>query len=401
MTKYKINPNGTVEYDGKTYTYNTEKNQYIRYNKRDNAVILNDSIAQIIHQYIETYGAPTQSMEISKTELRSGGFSGNPVYEINGNNYTLSKDNKLINWMNNEDYTGAKSGDIVYNGETYTMEFTSGHGIKRNQAAVLEYFKKYGRMPTDKAELDIGGTGNFNEAVTEVKKWLQENGIYDTYMNDFKATDGFTKEKTVIDPNTGEELDPNSDRARQLNLENAQDILYNSYWNNIYQKDREGTLGNEAYNELLTAEQNAAQNTIDLSNLQSQQLAMAQAQTVKNITDQLKAERMSMLRSGMSESQIASQDMQQMIANTNALNEQIAASNLGVVQGRQQYANAQQTAYQNWLNSMNQTATNAAAMAAADTGDLYQQTLKRMKATGESFNVAQKNVGGNTGSTTK
>jgi len=177
---------------------------------------------------------------------------------------------------------------------------------------------------------------------------------------------------TIIDPDTGEELDPNSERAKQLRLDEAQGIAYNNYWNNLFDRNREGSLGKEAYDQLLLAEQNNAQGAIDLANAQTQQLAMAQAQTVKNITDQVRAERMARLRAGMSESQIASQDMQQMIANTNALNDQIAASNMGVLQGQQQLAGAQQTAYQNWLNSMNQTGTTASAMAATDAGNPYQ-----------------------------
>jgi len=286
----------------------------------------------------------------------------------------MSTDYKKINTKSNT-YT-INGIDITFDTRT-NKRSDSGttRAVDKNVASVIDYFINTGKF-VDKDTFNLNkfnSTGDeYEEAIAEAKNLLstklKEAGTtIDAYANQIQQANS----STDISPGSSTNVD-----GSQASVDNAQDILYNSYWNNLFQRNREGTLGNEAYNELLTAEQNAAQNAIDLSNLQAQQLAMAQAQTVKNITDQLKAERMSMLRSGMSESQIASQDMQQMIANTNALNEQIAASNIGVVQGRQQLQNAQQTAYQNWLNSMNQTATNAAAMAAADTGDATLQAKK-------------------------
>ena len=265
--------------------------------------------------------------------------------------------------------------------------------VNNGRALTLDEFKKVDGMSG--ARYWQGTTGsaekNWKDLYQQYLQFINQNSDKFGYSVD---NEGNTVTPSIIDPNTGEELDPNSDRAKQLQLDEARNIAYNSYWNNLFDRNREGSLGQESYQQLLTAEQNAALGNIDLANAQAQQLGLAQAQTVKNITDQLKAERMSMLRAGMSESQIANQDMQQMIANTNALNEQIAASNMAALQGRQQYDNAQQTAYQNWLNAMNQTATNAAAMAAADTGDPNMQTLKRMNKTGESYGVAWNNVTG-------
>ena len=248
--------------------------------------------------------------------------------------------------------------------------------------------------------------------VLDNKNWQDIYNQYLQFINQNKDNFGYTVDENgdkivepITDPQTGESLDPDNeeDKAKieEIKRNEARDISFNSYYNDIYDRNRYGSLGQEAYNEMLAAEQNAAQNNIDLANAQVQQLGMAQAQTVKNITDQLRAERMSMLRAGMSESQIANQDMQQMIANTNALNDQIAASNMAVLQGQQQMNNAQQTAYQNWLNSMNAVGTNASAMAAADTGDSYMQTLKRMNKTGESYKAANDYITGRINNTTK
>lgn len=96
---------------------------------------------------------------------------------------------------------------------------------------------------------------------------------------------------------------------------------------------------------------------------------MQQAAAVKNITDQVRAERMAKLRAGMNEAQIANQDMQVMMSNINALNEQMNAMNYNTLQAQQQYNLAQDTAYKEYLNqaqAMNQT---GAAYYAAQSGD--------------------------------
>lgn len=298
----------------------------------------------------------------------------------------------------------------VYEGSNYQIPREDvGRLTKDEKEAIVNHIIQYGIPANDEAwaELFKNSTNNPNAYGTKsdggyrwlhgaIKEWAIK------FINYNKGTLGYNSDGYAVDwrGNIIKDADGNNIKyedyspQRQQNLENAQDILYNDYWNNLYQRDSENTLGNQAYNELLQAEQNAAKSSIDLANAQAQQLGMAQAQTVKNITDQLKAERMSMLRAGMSESQIASQDMQNMITNTNALNEQIAAANIAALQGQQQYQSAEQTAYQNWLNAMNQTGANASAMAASDAGDLYQQTLKRMKQTGENYKAASNNVSG-------
>ena len=376
MPKVIINDRDTVTYDGKTYTYDPDTKYYYDENKNKLSIDGYTAYSSYILHKLASSDIKGEQI-ISRNE--SSNILGSPVFTVNGKDMYIDANNTIHNYIKNEDYIGAKSGDIKYNGQTYTMSFTSGHGIKRNQAAVLEYFKRYGKMPTDKRELDIAGTGNFNAAVAEVKKWLQEQGIYDSYMADFEATNGFTKELSA-------------EEKAQREAE-AEQTAYDNYWNNLYSRN-EGTLGKEAYDQLVQAERNAGRDAIDLANAQAQQAGMAQAATVKSITDSLKAERMARLRAGMSESQIASQDMQTMIANTNALNEQIAATNLAAMQGQQQYNNAETTAYQNWLNSMNQAATPASAFAAADAGNADYLARQYAARTGVSYQQAYKMVTG-------
>lgn len=177
----------------------------------------------------------------------------------------------------------------------------------------------------------------------------------------------------------------------------AQNAAFNSYYQDLYSLD-EGTLGAEMLNNLATAEQNAAMSNMQLADAQYQQAAMQQAEAVKAITDQVRAERMSRLRAGMSESQIANQDMQIMLNNMNTLNQQANTMNANRLAAQQQYDLAQDTAYQQYLANATGLGSVGAAMAASDAGDAYMQTLKRMNATGESYKKANKYV---TGQTTK
>ena len=175
----------------------------------------------------------------------------------------------------------------------------------------------------------------------------------------------------------------------------AQDAAFNSYYQDLYSLD-EGTLGAEMLNNLATAEQNAAMSNMQLADAQYQQAAMQQAESVKAITDQVRAERMSRLRAGMSESQIANQDMQIMLNNMNTLNQQANTMNANRLAAQQQYDLAQDTAYQQYLANATGLGSVGAAMAASDAGDAYMQTLKRKNATGESYKTANKYVTGQT-----
>lgn len=173
----------------------------------------------------------------------------------------------------------------------------------------------------------------------------------------------------------------------------AQEAAYNSYYNDLYSLDQ-GTLGREMLDQLTEAEQRAAISNMQLAEAQYQQAAMQQAEVVKSITDSVKAERMARLRAGMSEAQIANQDMQVMLNNMNTLNQSMNTMEQNRLAAQQQYNLAQDAAYQQYLQQVTGIGQTSAAMAASDAGDAYMQTLKRMKATGESYKQANKPVTG-------
>lgn len=188
-------------------------------------------------------------------------------------------------------------------------------------------------------------------------------------------------------------LKPGELTQEEQDTQDAREAAYNSYWNELYSL-QDGTLGSQMLDNFTTAEQNAAMSNMQLAEAQYQQAAMDQAAVVKSITDQVRAERMAKLRAGMNEAQIANQDMQLMINNMNTLNTQMNTMNQNRLAAQQQYNLAQDTAYQQYLETAAGLGQVGAAYAASDAGDVYMQTLKRMRQTGENFATAQTYIQG-------
>lgn len=283
-------------------------------------------------------------------------------------------------------YAG-KDATIIYtgaDGNQYTLNMSGDdnmrsdnwfrRGNSKNVDAIVQYYLEYGVVPTkgqlnQYSKLGIGDKA-YEHAVRDLNVFISNNNID---LNSYKNAV------------TGESSDELS----------AQESAYNDYYNDLYSL-KQGTLGRTMLDNYTAAEQNAAISNMQLAEAQYQQAAMQQAETVKAITDSVKAERMARLRAGMSESQIANQDMQIMLNNMNTLNQQVDTMNQNRLDAQQQYNLAQDTAYQQYVQSITGLGGTSAAMAASDAGDAYMQTLKRMKATGEKYNAANKHVTGQT-----
>jgi hypothetical protein len=151
----------------------------------------------------------------------------------------------------------------------------------------------------------------------------------------------------------------------------------NQYYQDVYSL-APGTGGAEMLGRLEQSYANQAQQAATLADVQFQQSALQQAQTVKAITDQVRSERMARLRAGMSESQIANQDMQMLMANVNTLNQNAQMLNQARLEAQTGMNLAQDQAYQDYLAQANQRGQVASAMAASDAGDAYQQTIRQM-----------------------
>ena len=253
-------------------------------------------------------------------------------------------------------------------GYVYNNLFRRGTG--KGLDAYIQYYIKYGKAPT---------RGELEQMVSPGTHLSQ--GAYDNIRSSFNtflsANDSDTSDfeyHTIASP----------EQFYNDSMQDARAAAFNEYYRDIYSTEA-GTTGGDIYNRMVTAEQNAARANMTLADAQMQQAAMQQASTVKALTDQVKAERMAKLRAGMSESQIANQDMQMMMTNINALNQQANEMNYARLQAQQQYNLSQDTAYQQWLDNANVMGQTGAAYAASDAGDVYQQALRIQQRTGVSF----------------
>ncbi len=198
---------------------------------------------------------------------------------------------------------------------------------------------------------------------------------------------------------------PATEDTSVLLLEDPKEQAFNAYYNDIYSL-KPGTGGADMLSRLEKSYENQARGAMDLADAAYQSQAVQQAQTVKAITDQVRAERMSRLRAGMSESQIASQDMQMMMANVNALNENVQLANQARLEAQVGKNIAKDMAFADYLEQSNARGQNAAAMYAADSGNAYWNTVQEMRTkfgtdsskwTTAQWDTARKNVTGTTG----
>jgi hypothetical protein len=179
-----------------------------------------------------------------------------------------------------------------------------------------------------------------------------------------------------IDTTTGEQISLSQGLTAPTGAD-GQVSAFNEYYRDLYSMEP-GTGGAEMLGRLEQSYANQAQQAATMADVGFQQAALQQASTVKAITDQVRSERMARLRAGMSESQIANQDMQMLMANVNTLNQNAAMLNDQRLQAQIGMNTAQDQAYMDFLNQANARGQIATGMAASDAGDAYQQTIRQM-----------------------
>ena len=277
-------------------------------------------------------------------------------------------------------------------GESYTVSWKGAEGFKVNNPLVkgtkaqvnkaIQYFLTNGEMPNAG---DVGAsTGQWGNVKDDLEDWMSAEGLTVDSFNDVQQVSeakGITTPEETVDPITG-------------SVGNAADVLFNSYYKDLYNPDIAGTGGAELLGDLEGAYQREANVGANMADVQFKNAAMQQAATVKQITDQVRAERMARLKSGMSESQIANQDMQMMMANVNTLNQNAAMLGDQRLQAGAAQVTAKDQAYMDYLNQANLRGQNAAAFGAADAGSADYMTRQRMYNTGEDYNTANPNVTG-------
>lgn len=159
-----------------------------------------------------------------------------------------------------------------------------------------------------------------------------------------------------------------------------QSSAFNEYYQDLYSL-KEGTGGRAMYDELAGVYGRQADTARAMADVQFQNQALQQAQTVKAISDQVRAERMARLRAGMSEAQIANQDMQMLMANVNTVSQNNMMLNQARLEAQAGQSDARNQAYLSYLEQANARGQNAAAMYATDAGNLNKQVNDYLRQT--------------------
>jgi hypothetical protein len=207
---------------------------------------------------------------------------------------------------------------------------------KGKQQIFIDALKQYGRIPT-KEEFDRLGLGK------DYKRFYR------------LATEYFEKNPEHLSTF----VDTRTEREKALN----------AYWRDVNDYNVEGTTGYNVLNRLEEGHRQQAETDQWLADAVYQQQALRQGAIVKQIADQVRNERMARLRAGMSETQIANQDMQMMMANINAVNDQMNQYAIGSMQAQAKAKNAQALAYNDYLQWAAQAGQSAGASYAAQVGD--------------------------------
>ena len=252
-----------------------------------------------------------------------------------------------------------------------------------------------------KLNIDIRGTNaNYNLRTDEISRIIdrikEKGGLLTddellTYIDQVSTDSNFAKEKLqniqnaqkLIVNNNPEYFGFTAEGTATPTLsgiptdESGKASAFNEYYRDLYSLEA-GTSGADMLGRLEQSYANQAQQAATMADVGFQQAALQQAATVKQITDQVRSERMARLRAGMSESQIANQDMQMLMTNVNTLNQNAQMLNDQRLQAQIGMNTSQDQAYTDFLAQSAQRGQVAAGMAASDAGDAYQQTIRQM-----------------------
>lgn len=129
--------------------------------------------------------------------------------------------------------------------------------------------------------------------------------------------------------------------------------------------------------------------SVQNAEISSQQAMIQQAQFKDQIVEQIKLDRMAKMRQGISPMQIANENLQFLVGNMQANNQQVTGVNQARLAAQQQQA---MNPYQAYINSINgagyqANANVATGMAATDASDMYQQAMKYARSQGRNYIV--------------
>ena len=258
-----------------------------------------------------------------------------------------------------------ENGKVI---DTKTIILGAGDGFKFNNWAGMTRGEKGQFIRGLEVTLNNGKIKDKNDFIR-----LTGKDISDKQWKNIEQDIDLGVSKMGIDMDT---YDPELGRSKTEEELSSEETILNPYAAYMENKRVEQE-GNERG--LLDAQTNASRQNADIL---AQQTMQQQSMFRDQLVEQIKSDRMSKMRSGISPMQIAQENLQFMVGNMQTNNQQVGLANQG------QLAAAQQKAinpYQAYINSQAATTGGqgygavASGLAATDAGDLDMQTQRVLK----------------------
>lgn len=291
------------------------------------------------------------------------------------------------------------------NGETYKVPATlfsrvdadSGRNSNadeeiREAKVWMSYYLTYGEVPTNTIQLTKYGR-DIGLGTREVRHDAK-SGAYHNYilpgLKDAMATGRITD-------TTGRAVLPDGVSPDEVSTD-AVENAYNQYYNDIMAYDQEGTFGNAILNNQVSLKTKEADNAAMLAEANLQSQALGQAQSVRDVVNSLKSERMSQLRAGMNQAQLADRELQMLVGSAGQLAQQNQMARQDAVAADLGKNTAYETAFNDYITQAQALGQNATANYAALVGDsvtqakLLEEAKKKNPGFINSFNQATGNT---------
>lgn len=262
---------------------------------------------------------------------------------------------------------GTKSGGLVgflyenFKKDKYKTNDAGIRGQVKHVEKAIQKFLETGVMPSAD-DIGVGEGKPYNNVIEDVRTWLLGNGI-----NEIEYSANPNK---FLYSKVGGERNPDAPEAPpEVSPEDSLNP-YTAYLEEQRVRQERAELG------LLNKQTRAG---IQNSEISTQQAMIQQAQFKDQLVEQIKTDRLSKMRAGLTPMQIAQEDLQFMVGNMQSNNQNMQMMNQQRLTGIQQQA---MNPYQAYINA-NAAATGgqgygnvATGFAATDAGDLYQQALR-------------------------
>lgn len=312
--------------------------------------------------------------------------------QLFGGNDTNPNDYKKESSLNVGDNFKLSIGDKVYdNVPTYLLGTLGGSnpgGREAVAAAALVtwlYEQETGgsteRSKTNAQNIDAWYQANkdnikLDDSTEVLSKWLEPKQSWnvESYGHFLDALEGseYTRFKKDFENTlkTGVVKQQDGDTDEQ---KNPYENMFNAYYNDIMAYDQEGTLGNKMLENQVSLKTGEANNAAMLAEANLQSQALGQAQSVRDVVNSLKSERMSQLRAGMNQAQLADRELQMLVGSAGQLAQQNQMARQDAVAADLGQNTAYETAFNDYITQAQALGQNAAANYAALVGDSVSQ----------------------------